>query len=164
MPAMIKLLLGFAIFLSIVIIFELWRLIRNIHIILHGKRYKGMCINQPEDNAEKQMSIMKSLLCLLAGAAGSVGAGASGGGGRYHDYFLVVWKDDNNIEHKKLFAFTPRYDVPFPIGVYMIGDNEKKSNVGIKSILPYLPTLFLAIFVQIVLVFGTIPDYWNYYY
>lgn len=71
----------------------------------------------------------------------------------------VEWKDSENVLNKGLFSVTTFRKPPFVLPVYSIDNEPKMVNLGLRSILYYLPLLVITDFTFILLVFGAIPEY-----
>ena len=72
---------------------------------------------------------------------------------------LVEWTDSESFLNKMTFPVTTFREPPFEVSVYSIGNDPKKSNLGIISILYYFPVVILTDFTFLALIFGAIPEY-----
>ena len=72
---------------------------------------------------------------------------------------MVTWSDSDNEGRMEVFPVTTIRKPPFSIPVYCVDNDPKKSNLGIRSILYYLPVLILTDLTLGALIFGAIPEW-----
>ena len=71
----------------------------------------------------------------------------------------VEWKDSKGIKNAALFNITSFRKPPFRIKVYSVGNDPDKTNLGLRSVLYYIPVVFLFDTVLLALFFGALPEY-----
>ena len=104
------------------------RLIRDVYIIVRGRRYTGTCTHKF---------------------------------GFRDGEHLVVWTNSENADLIAHFTVTTFGKPPFELPVYCVGDDPKKANLGLRSIICYLPVVLLTDLTFFGLVFGAIPEWWE---
>ncbi len=72
---------------------------------------------------------------------------------------MVTWSDSDNEGRMEVFPVATIRKPPFSIPVYCVDNDPKKSNLGIRSILYYLPVLILTDLTLGALIFGAIPEW-----
>ncbi|MBR1824202.1 MAG: hypothetical protein IJ779_08225 [Ruminococcus sp.] len=71
----------------------------------------------------------------------------------------VEWTDQAGIRNVALFSITSLRKPPYSIKVYSIDGEPDKANLGIRSIMYYIPVVILFDMTLLLLVFGTIPEF-----
>ena len=72
---------------------------------------------------------------------------------------IVMWTDSDDLERCAHFSVTTFRKPPFPVVVYTLDNSPQKANLGIVSIVCYLPVLILTDLTLFALIFGAIPEW-----
>lgn len=115
-----------ALFVGAAAFFATKHFVRDVYIIVRGRRYTGVCTGK----------------C----------------GFRMCEH-RVEWTDSEGVPNLSLFSVTTFRKPPFELPVYSVDNDPKKSNLGLRSIIYYLPVLVLTDFTFLALIFGAIPEY-----